>query len=233
MKKNSAFTLVELLIVVAIIGILMGLLAPAILKSTKAAGNRSRLVEMETLETAFLEYYHDNKGWPIPANPTAEGAKKGLNSGGEPDPRVFIYSGKDTVKVWNRLLKVGADNKFNRRKRDYFDTRSVSAIKSYNSSDPSKNILDDNLGHPADLWAADKKMSGPLVYWADFVQCPKCNVWSYDLEKCLNLDCSGRKDNSPYTFKKAERKKIRRGVMPYRIKFDLNSNLVYVLDTQE
>ena len=44
MKKANGFTLIELLIVVGIIGVLMGLLAPAILKASKTAVDKGHIL---------------------------------------------------------------------------------------------------------------------------------------------------------------------------------------------
>ncbi|MBQ8571522.1 MAG: type II secretion system protein [Kiritimatiellae bacterium] len=231
MKKENGFTLVELLIVVGIIGVLMGLLAPAILKASKTAVDKGHIVEMETLETALTEYHHDNKGWPIPAKPKSEGAQYGINSIGKADPAIIVYSGKNTSKVWNRLIVKGAKSGFNSRKRDYIDVTSLTAIKNFYENDPQKNIEDGNIGSPKELWGDNGEIKGPLVYWSTFIECTKCGEWSTSSTQCNNEKCSGRdKNGNPYKFKKADKKNTRRGVMPYKIKFDLTSNLVFVTE---
>lgn len=228
MKKGNGFTLVELLIVVAIIGVLMGLLAPAILKTSKSAVDKGRIVEMRTLESALLEYHHDNKAWPIPAKPKLEGAEYGKNSAGVVDPAIIEYSGVKTVNVWNRLLEVGAKKDFNLRKRDYIDVTSLTAVKKYYPDDPKRNVEEDNVGKVRDLWGDKKEIKGPLVYWGNFIECTQCGEWTTEKEKCPNLECSGRKGNNPYVFKKVDLKNKRRGVMPYKIIFDLSANTVTV-----
>ncbi|MBO7298270.1 MAG: type II secretion system protein [Kiritimatiellae bacterium] len=228
MKKNNGFTLVELLIVVGIIGVLMGLLSPAILKASKGAVNKSRKVEMTVLETALTEYHHDNKGWPIPAKPKQEGAVYGKNSAGVVDPAIIEYSGDKTKVVWNRLLKKGADSKYNSRKKDYIDISSMTAIKTYHKDNPRKNVEGDNVGRVRDLWGDDAEIKGPLVYWCDFIECPRCHEWSTNLEYCTNLQCPGRNGGKAFHFKRADKRIRHRGVMPYKIVFDLTSNVVYV-----
>lgn len=231
MKKANGFTLVELLIVVAIIGVLMGLLAPAILKSSKTAVDKKHHVEMETLESAITEYHHDNKGWPTAAKPTREGAEYGKNSIGTSDPSIIIYSGMSTVKVWNRLLKANAGSGFNARKRDYIDITSLTAIKRYNPDNPEANAADDNVGTPKELWGDNGGIKGPLVYWCDFIECTKCGEWSTSSTQCNNSQCPGRdKNGNPYRFDSDDKKNLKRGVMPYRIKFDLTSNVVEILE---
>lgn len=228
MKKELGFTLVELLIVVGIIGVLMGLLAPAILKASKGAVDKGRVVEMRALESALLEYHHDNKGWPIAARPKNEGAEYGKNSAGQVDPAIIVYSGKNTFRVWNRLLKVGAGGDYNIRKRDYIDTSSLTAIKNYYPDNPKRNIEDDNVGRIRDLWGDNKEMKGPLVYWGDFIECTQCGEWTTSNTECTNQECKGRKNGNPYRFKKVDKKNKRRGVMPYKITIDLNANTVSV-----
>ena len=72
---------------------------------------------------------------------------------------------------------------------------------------------------------------GEIVYWSTFIECTKCQEWSTSSTQCNNEKCSGRdKNGNPYKFKKADKKNTRRGVMPYKIKFDLTSNLVFVID---
>jgi prepilin-type N-terminal cleavage/methylation domain-containing protein len=231
MKKENGFTLVELLIVVGIIGVLMGLLAPAILKASKTAVDKGHIVEMEALETAFTEYHHDNKGWPVPAKPKTDGAEYGKNSSGQIDPGIIIYSGKNTAKVWNRLLKAGAKGDYNLRKRDYIDVTSLTAIKQYYPDNPRKNIEDGNIGSPKELWGDNGEIKGPLVYWSDFIECTKCGEWSTSSTQCNNQLCSGRDSKgNPYKFKKVDKKNKRRGVMPYKIKFDLTSSVVHITE---
>ncbi|MBO7223155.1 MAG: type II secretion system protein [Kiritimatiellae bacterium] len=229
MKKANGFTLIELLIVVGIIGVLMGLLAPAILKASKTAVDKGHIVEMETLESAFTEYHHDNKGWPIPAKPKTEGAEYGKNSIGKDDPGIIVYSGKNTAKVWNRLLKAGAKGDYNSRKRDYIDVTSLTAIKKYYPDNPEKNIEEGNIGRPMELWKKGG-IDGPLVYWSTFIECTKCGEWSTSSSQCNNKQCSGRVGENPYKFKKVDKKNTRRGVMPYKIKFDLTSGVVNVTE---
>lgn len=66
-RDNRAFTLVELLVVMAIIAILVAVLLPA-LSAAKSQATRLRCAgNVRTLAQAALQYAHDNKGW-IPRN---------------------------------------------------------------------------------------------------------------------------------------------------------------------
>jgi len=66
-KKRKGFTLVELLIVVAIIGILSGIAIPSFLGArTKAKISRS-FADMRTMANALELYYSDNNYYPTQA----------------------------------------------------------------------------------------------------------------------------------------------------------------------
>jgi len=63
LKRRKAFTLVELLIVIIIIGILAGGLLLAAGKSQNKAQAIELVSNMKTLKTATLQYYADNLKW--------------------------------------------------------------------------------------------------------------------------------------------------------------------------
>ncbi len=64
-SSRSAFTLIELLIVVALMAMLMTLLGGGIRKSMDNAKKRQRSTELQTLETAIMTYWHDTGKPPI------------------------------------------------------------------------------------------------------------------------------------------------------------------------
>ena len=72
MKKNSSsnrgFTMIELLTVIAIIGILAGLLFPAISTAMKKAKIAKAQVEIHAIETAWKAYLNEYGQWPVIIN---------------------------------------------------------------------------------------------------------------------------------------------------------------------
>lgn len=65
LKRTHAFTLIELLTVIAIIAILAGLLFPAIQSSMKKAEGAKAQTAIHSLATALSAYYTEYGKWPI------------------------------------------------------------------------------------------------------------------------------------------------------------------------
>ena len=67
MKKNikKAFTLIEMLIVIIIIGILMAALYPKIMWAQAGARDTARKAWIKQLSTALMQYYNDNSEYPV------------------------------------------------------------------------------------------------------------------------------------------------------------------------
>lgn len=70
----GGFTILELLIVVAIISILIGFAFPSYLSIREVAKRKKAVVTCKHLELAFNEYYNQNQSWP---NGGAGGEVKG------------------------------------------------------------------------------------------------------------------------------------------------------------
>ncbi|MHC5023218.1 MAG: type II secretion system protein [Planctomycetota bacterium] len=67
MKRTRAFTLVELLVVVAIIALLIGLLLPALSKARRNAASLKDKTQIKQVHTAMLIFAEDHRDWlPLP-----------------------------------------------------------------------------------------------------------------------------------------------------------------------
>ena len=79
--QRRAFTLVEMLVVIAIIAILAGILIPVVGRAKTKAKVAAARVEMAGLETAIKSYKNDYNRWPIPKKPI--GSTRWANRGGD------------------------------------------------------------------------------------------------------------------------------------------------------
>ena len=67
-RQNKSFTLIELLIVIAIIGILAALIIVSVTKAAARARDARRLADMNEIHKALSMYYLDNGNWPTCGN---------------------------------------------------------------------------------------------------------------------------------------------------------------------
>jgi prepilin-type N-terminal cleavage/methylation domain-containing protein len=68
MKRRTAFTLVELLVVIGIIAVLIALLLPALNRARQQAISVQCMSNLKNIGMAALMYAHENKGWLPPSD---------------------------------------------------------------------------------------------------------------------------------------------------------------------
>ena len=68
LTAGSGFTLVEMLVVIAIVAILAGILLPVISRSKTKAKVASARIEMKGLEASIKSYKTDYQRFPVPQN---------------------------------------------------------------------------------------------------------------------------------------------------------------------
>lgn len=92
MKKNRAFTLVELMIVVAVIALLMALILPAAHRVQERARRTSAQNSMKQIATAFNSYYQEHGSIPD-ADSSVELIEQMASEEVFNDANLFIYEG--------------------------------------------------------------------------------------------------------------------------------------------
>ncbi len=130
MTRNNAFTLIELLIVVAIIGILAAIAVPNFLNAQTRAKLARTEADLKALETALESYRLDNNAYPatyelfrlttpiafmtyFPEDPFGPilkddtGYGSVLNAYGSPIKSYYIYHGPETYSTHPDMIRMG------------------------------------------------------------------------------------------------------------------------------
>jgi len=94
MRKSSAFTLIELLIVIAIIGILMSLLFPAVNSAIDAARKAQAKNDVTQIATAVIAYETEYGRLPLPTKTSVDSVLVNVLAGidtGTNNPRGIVF----------------------------------------------------------------------------------------------------------------------------------------------
>lgn len=93
-KNRKGFTLVELVVVIAIIGILAGIAVPRFLDATASARGAKIVADMRTIQSAEMIYYAKNAKYPA-----AQSDLVSLVQGGWPVPPTGKFIIAQVLKV--------------------------------------------------------------------------------------------------------------------------------------
>lgn len=116
-SRQRGFTLIEIMVVVVIIGILIGLVAPNIVGNVDEARVTAAKADIETLVTALERYYMDNSSYPttdqgleaLVEKPTAEPIPRNWR------PEGYVRRKKMLQDPWGseyRYISPGANGPF-------------------------------------------------------------------------------------------------------------------------
>ncbi|MBR1836872.1 MAG: type II secretion system protein [Kiritimatiellae bacterium] len=240
----AAFTLVELLVVVAIIGVLATLLGSAIMTATKTANKKRADNNAELLRAAIVEFWHDNGRWPVDAKALKSAIKKIESGSGS---KTKVAGGTDERVSRNYQVSFYADN--NEVVKNLLDFKTDSGVKKtylnlHGFVTPANNSLSSDsypTDDTVDAWLAYEDGQGAisdltgevvrnrkdpvLLYRSEMYKCPECHKL-YKSKVCKNSECPFYKSNDYY--KPLNRRDRVYGARPFRIKFDFNDNTVSV-----
>lgn len=141
LRPQFAFTLVELLTVIAIIAILMGLLFPAIINAKTAASRADAGTMVRNIVNASKAYYNDYGKYPPIAKALVESTGSGSGGKNEATESYYAYGdvelseGKakvNTNEIFDVLRAISRgenkDHEMNRRQVKYYEGKKASDV---------------------------------------------------------------------------------------------------------
>ncbi len=164
---RRAFTLLELLIVIAIILILAGLLLPAVMIARRHATKAAALTETKNIEAAWTRYYAEYQKWPGFADENSAVAITGdvarillgLGTNDNPKGLAFIQFSRfdvltNPVSPWGRT-RTSATNCWYYCK---FDTDFDHLIRATGNGQPSADVI-----KPVIVWTVSRDATNEIV----------------------------------------------------------------------
>ena len=211
--KKSGFTLVELLLVIAVIGILSGLLFTAVFSVSRESNKKRNEKNKDLIHAAIMEYRHDTGKWPIPdddargaqaelvdrkvpgSSKTHKGVVWTLTYGKVDRDGRIVFKNNDVVVEHLLDGRVGST----KTKKTYLDLRPFITTlegteKNYLSGETEESVSAFEVwrgGNAAASGARPRKdgKNIPLVYRDEFIQCPICGTVNFgDASTCRNTD---------------------------------------------
>lgn len=109
-KRNSAFTLVEMVVVICLIGILTAIVVPNLLQARESGKVRAIISSCRQLDIAKAQYVLDNPNTANSYEPTQEELLKYLNGNFFPKVGDEVYT---LMEITNVVIATYEGNTFN------------------------------------------------------------------------------------------------------------------------
>ena len=155
---KTGFTLIEILVVIAIVAILASILVPVAGKARKSAMKKRAMVEMNSIKVAALQFLADHRYMPWPAT-IVEDRPIWIGD----DMRTTAADGSDQLPVMEQLTGNNA------MKKVYLQIPE----KSRPADNPASMIFNDPWGQPYRI-ALDRNLDGAVlpdgIFGGDYVK---------------------------------------------------------------